>query len=217
MTASELWRDRPVVLVFTASYCDRCAEIHRAAAEAVDAHDGAIGLLGVVGEDDADGGRDYADELDLGHPLAVASERTGSTTPHASPAWSCSSPRAGRSLRGWPGGATAEQLQTAARGAHRPVRAAPLPAGARARWLLGAAAATRRRRGSGSSFPDNNIRVEGVECAGARPFRQVHRGTKFTVEDEDGEVVAEGELPPDGRRTPTRASTGASTGSRPSA
>ena len=44
-------------------------------------------------------------------------------------------------------------------------------------------------------IPDNNIREEGVECAGARPFRQVRRGTAFTVEDEDGEVVADGELP----------------------
>jgi hypothetical protein len=44
-------------------------------------------------------------------------------------------------------------------------------------------------------IPDNNIREEGVECAGARPFRQIHRGTEFTVEDEEGEVVAEGELP----------------------
>ena len=43
--------------------------------------------------------------------------------------------------------------------------------------------------------PDNNIREEGVECAGARPFRQIHRGTAFTVEDGDGEVVAEGKLP----------------------
>ena len=43
--------------------------------------------------------------------------------------------------------------------------------------------------------PDNNIREEGVECAGARPFRQVHRGTEFSVEAGDGEVVAEGELP----------------------
>jgi len=43
--------------------------------------------------------------------------------------------------------------------------------------------------------PDNNIRVEGVECAGARPFRNVHRGTRFTVEDSDGKVLADGELP----------------------
>ena len=66
-------------------------------------------------------------------------------------------------------------------------------------------------------IPDNNIREEGVECAGARPFRQIHRGTEFTVEDAEGEVVAEGELPADERRTPTRRSTGASSGSRPSA
>jgi hypothetical protein len=44
-------------------------------------------------------------------------------------------------------------------------------------------------------IPDNNIREEGVECSGARPFRQIHRGTPFTVEDADGEVVADGELP----------------------
>jgi hypothetical protein len=43
--------------------------------------------------------------------------------------------------------------------------------------------------------PDNNIREEGSECAGARPFRAIHRGTIYTVEDQAGEVVAEGELP----------------------
>ena len=43
--------------------------------------------------------------------------------------------------------------------------------------------------------PDNNIRQEGSECAGARPFRAIHRGTRFTVEDAAGEAVADGELP----------------------
>jgi hypothetical protein len=43
--------------------------------------------------------------------------------------------------------------------------------------------------------PDNNIREEGSECSGARPFRAVHRDTRYTVEDGAGEVVAEGELP----------------------
>ena len=43
--------------------------------------------------------------------------------------------------------------------------------------------------------PDNNIRVEGVECAGARPFRHVHRGARFAIEDGDGKVLADGELP----------------------
>ena len=43
--------------------------------------------------------------------------------------------------------------------------------------------------------PDNNIREEGVECAGARPFRAIHRGTAYSIEDGAGEVVADGELP----------------------
>jgi hypothetical protein len=44
-------------------------------------------------------------------------------------------------------------------------------------------------------IPDNNIRAEGVECSGARPFRHVHRGTPYRIEARDGAVVAEGELP----------------------
>ena len=44
-------------------------------------------------------------------------------------------------------------------------------------------------------MPDKNIRVEGVECAGARPFQHVHAGAPFTIEAGDGAVVAEGELP----------------------
>jgi hypothetical protein len=43
--------------------------------------------------------------------------------------------------------------------------------------------------------PDNNIREEGAECAGARPFRAIHRGTRFTIEDGAGQEVAEGDLP----------------------
>ena len=42
--------------------------------------------------------------------------------------------------------------------------------------------------------PDNNIRVEGVECAGARPFDYVRPGASFTLEAPDGTVLADGEL-----------------------
>ena len=111
VTASDLWRDRPVLLVFTASYCDRCAGIHRRAAEAVAGHDDAIGLLGVVGEDDVDGGREYADELDLGQPVAVASERTWLDYAAREPGLVVLVTRGGKVLRGWPGGATVEQLR----------------------------------------------------------------------------------------------------------
>ncbi len=111
VTASDLWDDRPVVLVFTASYCERCADLHRAAAEAVDEHGGAVGLLGVVGEDDVEGGRDYADELDLGHPVAVASERVWLDYAAREPGLVVLVARGGKVLRGWPGGATAAELR----------------------------------------------------------------------------------------------------------
>lgn len=111
VTASDLWRDRPLVLVFTASYCDRCTEIHSAAAEAVDEQDGRISLLGVVGEDDADGGRAYADDLDLGHPLAVASERVWLDYAAREPGLVVLVAKGGKVLRGWPGGASVEQLR----------------------------------------------------------------------------------------------------------
>jgi hypothetical protein len=44
-------------------------------------------------------------------------------------------------------------------------------------------------------IPDNNIREEGIECAGARPFQHVHAGTRYTVAAPDGSVLVEGELP----------------------
>src|SRR5688500_7116261 len=32
LRAADLWRDRPVVLVFTASWCESCADVHEAVA-----------------------------------------------------------------------------------------------------------------------------------------------------------------------------------------
>ena len=109
VTASELWAERPVVLVFTASFCDRCREINRAVAQAVAEHDGAIGLLGIAPEDDANA-QDYADELDLGHPVAVAGERIWLNYAAREPGLVVLVSRGGRVLRGWPQGATAEEL-----------------------------------------------------------------------------------------------------------
>jgi len=113
VASGDVWRDRPLLLVFTASYCNRCAAIHRAAAETVSAQDGAVGLLGIVGEDDVDGGREYAEKLDLGQPIAVASERTWLDYAAREPGLVVLVSKGGKVLRGWPGGATAEQLRPA--------------------------------------------------------------------------------------------------------
>jgi hypothetical protein len=75
----------------------------------------------------------------------------------------------------------------------------PLAAGLALAAFLGAAACGGGEGGADVRLrvvaPDNNIRVEGVECAGARPFEDVHAGTVFALEDDAGEVLAEGELP----------------------
>ena len=109
---SELWADRPCLFVFTASYCERCREDHRAAAEAVDEREGAVGLLGIAAADDA-GAAEYADEVDLGHPLAVAAERVWLSYAAREPGLVVLVAKGGKVVRGWPGGATRAQLDEA--------------------------------------------------------------------------------------------------------
>jgi peroxiredoxin len=109
---SELWADRPYLIVFTASFCDRCREIHRAAARAVDAQDGAAGLLGVVGDDDA-GGAEYADELDLGYPVAAASDRDWRNFAAREPGLVVLVAKGGQVVRGWPSPPTEAALADA--------------------------------------------------------------------------------------------------------
>jgi thiol-disulfide isomerase/thioredoxin len=103
VTASDLWDDRPVVLVFTASWCERCADVHGRVAEVVDEREG-VALLGVVPADDAAGAREYAEELELGYPIAVGDERVWlNYAVREPPAVVLVAPH-GRVLRGWPGG-----------------------------------------------------------------------------------------------------------------
>jgi thiol-disulfide isomerase/thioredoxin len=109
VTASELWADRPVVLVFTASWCDRCADIHRRAAELVDGRPG-ITLLGVVPADDAAGAREYAEELDLGYPVAVGDERDWLNYAVREPPAVVLVAPPGNVVRGWPGGVESAML-----------------------------------------------------------------------------------------------------------
>ena len=66
-------------------------------------------------------------------------------------------------------------------------------------WLRRSWRAAARGSDDGTSIrlvvPDKNIRAEGVECAGARPFQHVHAGAPYSIEADDGSVVAEGTLP----------------------
>ena len=58
----------------------------------------------IVGPDDADGAQDYAEELRLGHPIAVASEDVWlNYAAREAPVVVLVGP-GGKVLRGWPGG-----------------------------------------------------------------------------------------------------------------
>jgi cytochrome c biogenesis protein CcmG/thiol:disulfide interchange protein DsbE len=109
VTASDLWADRPVVLVFTASWCERCRAVHRDAARVVAEHPGAA-LLGVVAEDDLDAAADYAEELDLGRPIGAASEQAWLDYAAREPPVVVLVGPGGKVLRGWPGGVDAAVL-----------------------------------------------------------------------------------------------------------
>ena len=70
----------------------------------MDAHGGAVALLGIVPEDDAGPAVDYAKELDLGYPVAVAPERVWLDYAAREPPVIVLVSRGGKVLRGWPGG-----------------------------------------------------------------------------------------------------------------
>jgi len=120
VTGDDLWDDRPLVVVFTASWCDTCAGVHREVAGVVDEHDGAIGLLGMVREDDAEDARDYAQNLQLGYPIAVGDENVWLNYAADEPPLVVLIAHGGKVLRGWPGdieaGDLAEELEGLFRG-----------------------------------------------------------------------------------------------------
>jgi len=111
VTAQELWDDRPLVLVFTASWCARCAGVHREVANVVDRYDGAIALLGVVTEND-DGVDEYARDLELGHPIAKAGEDVWVDYAADEPPLVALIAPGGKIMRGWPGGVDPDELSS---------------------------------------------------------------------------------------------------------
>jgi thiol-disulfide isomerase/thioredoxin len=110
LRAADLWRQRPLVLVFTASWCESCKRVHRTVARVVDRRRDAVALLGIVPEDDREPALDYAAELDLGHPVAAAPERVWLDYAAREPPVVVLVSRGGKVLRGWPGGVEASEL-----------------------------------------------------------------------------------------------------------
>jgi len=118
LTASDLWDDRPVVVVFTASWCEACKKQHAQVAETVVEHEG-VALLAVVPGDDAEAAREYAAELEVDHPVAVADDEVWLDWAAREPPVVVLVAPGGTVLKGWPGGVEpgvlAEQLDALAR------------------------------------------------------------------------------------------------------
>jgi thiol-disulfide isomerase/thioredoxin len=107
--AATLWADRPLVLLFTAPWCGRCADQHREVAAAVDEYDGAIALLGLVDDVDEDPAA-YAEEVGVAHPLGLVPTDVWNSYAAEEPPLVVLVGPGGVLLRGWPGGVDQETL-----------------------------------------------------------------------------------------------------------
>jgi thiol-disulfide isomerase/thioredoxin len=108
-TASDLWKDRPVVVLFTASWCEACKAEHEKVAEVVAKHEG-VAMLAVVPGDDAEPAAEYAKELELDHPVAVGNDDVWLNWAAREPPLVVLVAPGGTVIRGWPGGVEPQAL-----------------------------------------------------------------------------------------------------------
>jgi thiol-disulfide isomerase/thioredoxin len=108
-TASDLWADRPVVVLFTASWCEACKAEHEKVAEVVAEHEG-VAMLAVVPGDDAEPAAEYAKALELDHPVAVGNDDVWLNWAAREPPLIVLVAPGGRVIRGWPGGVEPQVL-----------------------------------------------------------------------------------------------------------
>ena len=109
LTASGLWADRPVVVIFTASWCETCKAEHEKVAEVVAEHEG-VAMLAVVPGDDAEPAAEYAKELELDHPVAVGNDEIWLNWAAREPPLVVLVAPGGTVIRGWPGGVERQVL-----------------------------------------------------------------------------------------------------------
>jgi thiol-disulfide isomerase/thioredoxin len=109
ITASDLWADRPVVVLFTASWCEACKAEHQKVAEVVAEREG-VAMVAVVPGDDAEPAAEYAKELELDHPVAVAGDDIWLDWAAREPPLVVLVAPGGTVIRGWPGGVEPQVL-----------------------------------------------------------------------------------------------------------
>ncbi|RKQ92550.1 peroxiredoxin [Solirubrobacter pauli] len=114
LDVATLWRDRPVVVFFMASWCSRCGTQQEVFAPIIERYGDAVGFVGVAGRDKAEPLKRWVADHQVGYPVGTDPDlaiwrRYAVRTP---PAVAVVAP-GGKLMRGWPGGATSEELESA--------------------------------------------------------------------------------------------------------
>jgi peroxiredoxin len=110
--AASVWKERPLVVLFLASWCSKCATQQDALEKIGDDYGDAVDFVGIAAQDQPDALKDWIDEHDVDYPVGVDPDqaiwrRYAVRTP---PAVVLVAP-GGKLLRGWPGGVDTETLE----------------------------------------------------------------------------------------------------------
>ncbi|AOS63158.1 TlpA family protein disulfide reductase [Actinoalloteichus hymeniacidonis] len=110
---SELWTQRPTVVVFFSSWCGSCADQQQRLSELVAAHGDAVAFLGVAGRDEPAEVRDFLVEHAVGYPVALDTDQRAARHYAAEePPLIAVIERGGGLVRGVPGGITDAEAAT---------------------------------------------------------------------------------------------------------
>jgi peroxiredoxin len=109
--AASLWKSRPVVVFFFASYCSRCASQQQDLAPLIDDYRDVVTFVGVGGKEKTPAVRAWLDDHDVTYPVGLDAtmdtwRRYAVRTP---PAVILIAP-GGKLERGWPGGVSKDVL-----------------------------------------------------------------------------------------------------------
>lgn len=109
--AARLWRDRPLVVFFFASWCSRCADQQDKLAPLVERYRDVVTFVGIGGQDKAPGVRSWLTKHDVTYPVGIDDD-LAIWKPYAvrtPPAVVLIGP-GGKLLRGWTGGVETDVL-----------------------------------------------------------------------------------------------------------
>ncbi|MFB9906037.1 TlpA family protein disulfide reductase [Allokutzneria oryzae] len=109
VSTEDLWRERPVVLVFFSSWCGQCGRAQREFTELAARYRDVVAFLGVAGRDSEADLKRYLDEHEVNYPVGKDDEQQSAGRRFAlrEPPLVAVVAKGGALVKGWPGGTTA--------------------------------------------------------------------------------------------------------------